>query len=72
MLFGISYNVIIYGMRDTSILNTSILRAPYISFNGYFYKKDKTILGFFIYIEYLDKIIINALNQASKQPDTNN
>ena len=38
------YNIIIYGMRDTSILNTSILRAPYISFNGYFYKKDKTIL----------------------------
>ena len=34
--------------------------------------KDKTILGFFIYIEYLDKIIINALNQASKEPDTNN
>jgi hypothetical protein len=34
--------------------------------------KDKTIVGFFIYIEYLDKIIINALNQASKEPDTNN
>jgi len=29
--------------------------------------KDKTVLGFFIYIEYLNKIIINALNQASKQ-----
>jgi len=28
--------------------------------------KDKTILGFFIYIEYLDKIIINALNQAAQ------
>jgi hypothetical protein len=28
--------------------------------------KDKTIIGFFIYIEYLDKIIINALNQASE------
>ena len=38
------YNVIIYGMRDTAILNTSVLCAPYISFNGYFYKKDKTIL----------------------------
>ena len=34
--------------------------------------KDKTIVGFFIYIEYLDKIIINALNQASKEPATNN
>lgn len=31
--------------------------------------KDKTILGFFIYIEYLDKIIINALHQAA-QPET--
>jgi hypothetical protein len=29
--------------------------------------KDKTIVGFFIYIEYLDKIIINALNQAAKE-----
>jgi len=29
--------------------------------------KDKTVLGFFIYIEYLNKIITNALNQASKQ-----
>lgn len=38
------YNVIIYGMRDTSILNTSVLHAPYISFNGHFYKKDKTVL----------------------------
>jgi hypothetical protein len=28
--------------------------------------KDKTVIGFFIYIEYLDKIIINALNQASQ------
>jgi hypothetical protein len=27
--------------------------------------KDKTIVGFFIYIEYLNKIIINALNQAA-------
>ena len=33
--------------------------------------KDKTIIGFFIYIEYLDKIIINALNQASKEPSNN-
>ena len=30
--------------------------------------KDKTIVGFFIYIEYLDKIIINALSQAAKEP----
>jgi hypothetical protein len=30
--------------------------------------KDKTIVGFFIYIEYLDKIILNALNQAAKTP----
>jgi hypothetical protein len=30
--------------------------------------KDKTIVGFFIYIEYLDKIIVNALSQASKEP----
>lgn len=29
--------------------------------------KDKTVLGFFIYIEYLNKIIINALNQAAKE-----
>lgn len=29
--------------------------------------KDKTIIGFFIYIEYLNKIIVNALNQASKE-----
>jgi len=28
--------------------------------------KDKTIIGFFIYIEYLNKIIINALNQAAQ------
>lgn len=27
--------------------------------------KDKTVLGFFIFIEYLNKIIINALNQAA-------
>jgi hypothetical protein len=27
--------------------------------------KDKTVIGFFIYIEYLNKIIINALNQAA-------
>jgi chaperone required for assembly of F1-ATPase len=32
--------------------------------------KDKTIVGFFIYIEYLDKIIINALSQAAKEPET--
>jgi len=32
--------------------------------------KDKTILGFFIYIEYLDKIIINALNQAAQPEPT--
>jgi hypothetical protein len=30
--------------------------------------KDKTVIGFFIYIEYLDKIIINALSQAANQP----
>ena len=30
--------------------------------------KDKTIVGFFIYIEYLDKIIINALSQAANEP----
>ena len=29
--------------------------------------KDKTVIGFFIYIEYLNKIIINALNQAANQ-----
>ena len=29
--------------------------------------KDKTIIGFFIYIEYLNKIIINALSQAANQ-----
>ena len=28
--------------------------------------KDKTVIGFFIYIEYLDKIIINALTQAAQ------
>ena len=27
--------------------------------------KDKTVLGFFIFIEYLNKIIINALSQAA-------
>jgi chaperone required for assembly of F1-ATPase len=31
--------------------------------------KDKTIIGFFIYIEYLNKIIINALNQAAQTPN---
>lgn len=31
--------------------------------------RDKSILGFFISIEYLDKIIIDALTQASK-PET--
>jgi hypothetical protein len=31
--------------------------------------KDKTIIGFFIYIEYLNKIIINALNQAAETPN---
>lgn len=29
--------------------------------------KDKTVIGFFIYIEYLNKIIINALSQAANQ-----
>lgn len=29
--------------------------------------KDKTIIGFFIYIEYLNKIIINALSQVANQ-----
>lgn len=29
--------------------------------------KDKTVLGFFIYIEYLNKIIVNALTQVSKE-----
>lgn len=38
------YNVIIHGIRDTTLLNTTVLCAPYISFNGYFYKKNKTIL----------------------------
>jgi hypothetical protein len=33
--------------------------------------KDKTIVGFFIYIEYLDKTIINALNQAANEPSNN-
>jgi hypothetical protein len=33
--------------------------------------KDKSILGFFIYIEYLDKIILNALSQASKPVNDN-
>lgn len=28
--------------------------------------KDKTVIGFFIYIEYLNKIIINALSQAAR------
>lgn len=32
--------------------------------------KDKTIIGFFIYVEYLTKIITNALNQAAQT--TNN
>jgi hypothetical protein len=31
--------------------------------------KDKTIIGFFIYIEYLDKIIIKALTQAANEPN---
>ena len=31
--------------------------------------KDKTIIGFFIYIEYLNKIIVNALNQAAQTPN---
>jgi len=30
--------------------------------------KDKTILGFFIYIEYIDKIIRQALSQSNQQP----
>jgi len=29
--------------------------------------KDKTVIGFFIYIEYLNKIIIDALSQAANQ-----
>ena len=29
--------------------------------------KDKTVIGFFIYIEYLNKIIINALSQVANQ-----
>lgn len=29
--------------------------------------KDKAVIGFFIYIEYLNKIIINALSQAANQ-----
>jgi len=29
--------------------------------------KDKTVIGFFIYIEYLNKIIVNALTQAAKE-----
>lgn len=29
--------------------------------------KDKTVIGFFIYIEYLNKIIVNALSQAAKE-----
>lgn len=33
--------------------------------------KDKTVIGFFIYIEYLNKIIINALSQTSKEPTNN-
>lgn len=33
--------------------------------------KDKTVIGFFIYIEYLNKIIINALNQAAQEPTKN-
>jgi hypothetical protein len=33
--------------------------------------KDKTVIGFFIYIEYLNKIIINALNQAANEPSNN-
>ena len=31
--------------------------------------KDKTVIGFFIYIEYLNKIIINALSQAAQTPN---
>jgi len=30
--------------------------------------KDKTIIGFFIYIEYVDKIIRQALSQSSQEP----
>jgi hypothetical protein len=38
------YNVVIYSMRNTLILNTIVLCAPYISLNGYLYRKDKTVL----------------------------
>ena len=38
------YNVVIYSMRNTLILNTNVLCAPYISLNGYLYRKDKTVL----------------------------
>jgi hypothetical protein len=31
--------------------------------------KDKTIIGFFIYIEYISKIVVNALNQAAQTPN---
>jgi hypothetical protein len=31
--------------------------------------KDKTIIGFFIYIEYFDKIIRKALNNQNPNPD---
>jgi hypothetical protein len=30
--------------------------------------KDKTIIGFFIYIEYVDKIIRQALAQSNQEP----
>jgi hypothetical protein len=30
--------------------------------------KDKTIIGFFIYIEYLNQIITKALTQVAKEP----
>jgi len=32
--------------------------------------KDKTIIGFFIYVEYLTKVIINALSQVTDEPES--
>lgn len=33
--------------------------------------KDKTVIGFFIYLEYMSKIILNALSQVAKEPSNN-
>jgi len=33
--------------------------------------KDKTKIGFFIYIEYFTKIVVDALNQISQEPTNN-